>query len=132
MTGTVFKKLRHLGFAAFGGMGTARVKAAACRRVKRAGYIAFENGALLGTGLDWIRQRYRRQQRLCIGVHRLRTQLIALGKLYHLTEIHDADTVRDMTHNADIVRNEKICQMLLGLQIFQHVDNLRLNRHVQS
>ena len=37
-----------------------------------------------------------------------------------------------MANNAEVVRNEKISQIQFLLQIFKHVDNLRLNRNVQS
>ena len=62
---------------------------------------------------------------------RVAAELIAFRELDHLAEIHDADAVGDVAHNADIVCDEQIGQVLFTLQILQHVDDLRLDRHVQ-
>ena len=58
---------------------------------------------------------------------RVAAELTAFRELDHLAEIHDADAVGDVAHNADIMRDEQIGQVLFTLQILQHVDDLRLD-----
>ncbi|OIQ72302.1 hypothetical protein GALL_460750 [mine drainage metagenome] len=51
--------------------------------------------------------------------------------LDNLAALHDADTIRDAAHNAQIMGDEQQAHPLVALQVGQQVKDLRLNRHVQ-
>ena len=52
--------------------------------------------------------------------------------LHDMTEIHDADLVGNMFDHADVMRDKQIREIHLFLNIFQKVDDLSLDRNVQS
>ena len=58
-------------------------------------------------------------------------QRTARRELDNSTEIHHRDAVRDVLDDCEVMRNEKIGQAELRLQIDQQVDDLRLHRHVE-
>ena len=58
-------------------------------------------------------------------------QLVAVGQLHHLAQIHDADAVGDMLDNAQVMGDEQVGQTHLLLQILKHIDDLCLNGNVQ-
>ena len=52
--------------------------------------------------------------------------------LHHLAHIHHSDPVRDVLDHRQVVGDEKVCQVELLLEVFQKVDDLRLDRDVES
>ena len=72
VAGADFDEFRHLDLAARLGIGAARVKRAAGRRIDRARHVALQQP--LGALQLRVRHRHRRQQRLGIGVLRVREQ----------------------------------------------------------
>ena len=80
---------------------------------------------------DRIRNRHRREKCPRIRVQRILVQLVAVGNLDNVAEVHHRDAVADMPHNGQVVRDEQVCQPELVLQVFQQVDYLRLNGHIQ-
>ena len=58
-------------------------------------------------------------------------QLVAVGQLHHLAQIHHADAVGDVLHNAQVMGDEQVGQTHLLLQILEHIDDLSLNGNVQ-
>ena len=131
MAGGDLLEIRHA-FGAF----VARVRAAgaegaAARRVQRARDIAGEHDALVGAGDLRIRDRDGGQKRLGIRVQGMVIDLVGVGQLDHLAEVHDGDAVGDMAHDQQIVGDEQIGQAEFFLQLGEHVDDLRLDRHVQ-
>ena len=107
----------------------AGMKFAAGRRLDRAWNIPFQNDCF--TVVIQIRRRNRRKQCLRIWMGRMRIKLLCRSQLYHIAQIHHADTVADVLDNAQVMRNEQIGQVFLLLQIQKQVDHLRLNRNVQ-
>ena len=85
--------------ANFSGVGTARVKAAACGRIGRAGYIAFEDDAPARPFPARIRNRHGRQERPRVGVQRIVENLIARAQLDDLAEVHNRHAVADVAHH---------------------------------
>ena len=65
-------------------------------------------------------------------MHRIVEQLIRLGQLDDLAEIHHRDTMAEMAHHAQIMGDEQISQIELLSQILQQVDYLGLDRHVEG
>ena len=64
-------------------------------------------------------------------MRRIGIQLVGLGNLTHLAEIHHRDTVGDVLDHGEVVRDEHKRQAVLGLQILEQIENLRLDRNVK-
>ena len=107
----------------------ARVELTALRRVHRTGNIALKDGKLLAA--DGIRGRDRVQQRFRVWMHRMLEDLVRSRQLDHRSKVHNTDAVGNVLHNAQVVRDEHIGQVLALLQIKQQVDDLRLNGNVE-
>ena len=131
MTLVVFLEFRHAFRALRLGIGASGMKAAALGRVHRAGNIALKNYALTGMGNLRVRHGNCRQQRFCIGVHRVLVQLVALAQLDQAAKIHNTDAAGDMANNGKVVRDEKIGKTQIVLHILQHIDNLRLDGNIK-
>ena len=59
-------------------------------------------------------------------------KLFARGKFHEFSKVHDGDSCRKVLHKCQVMRNEKIGESHVFLQLFEQVDDLRLNGHVQS
>ena len=103
----------------------ARMELAAGRRIDGAGNIALEN-LDLAIGVK-VRRRNGVHQRLSVGVLGIVEQLLRVGQLDDIAQIHNADAVGDIFDDRQIVRDEQVRQILLVLQVFQQVDDLRLD-----
>ena len=58
--------------------------------------------------------------------------LLRLSDLHDFSKIHDCDPITDIIDRTEPVSDKKQCQMQLLLQALQQIQDLRLNRHVQS
>ena len=56
---------------------------------------------------------------------------IRTRQLHHLAQVHHGDAIGNMAHHQQIVGNEQVGQIQLILQVVKHIDDLRLNGHVQ-
>ncbi len=74
----------------------------------------------------------RVDQRLRVGMLRILDHLLRRSLLDDAAQIHDADAVRHVLHDCQIVADEQVGQAQLSLQILHEVKNLRLNGHVQG
>ena len=54
-----------------------------------------------------------------------------VGVFDDAAEIHDGDLVADVLDHAEVVRDEDVAQLELLAQVFQQVDDLGLDGHVQ-
>ena len=68
---------------------------------------------------------------LRVGVLRVVEQFVAVRQFDHSAEIHYRDAVAEMAHDAEVVGDEQIGQVELFAQLFQQVDDLRLDRDVE-
>ena len=59
-------------------------------------------------------------------------QRASRGELHDPAEIHHGDTVADMFDHREIVRDEKVRQVELALEIDEQVDNLSLDRNIEG
>ena len=75
--------------------------------------------------------RRRGEQGARVGVQRPRIDLIGEAQFDDVAELHHRDTVGDVAHDREVVRNEELGQPKLLLQVLHQVDHLRLNRYVQ-
>ena len=60
------------------------------------------------------------------------TQEFARGSEFHdLSGIHHRHAIRDVAHDAKIVRDEKYRHAEALLEVAEQIQNLRLNRHIK-
>ena len=57
--------------------------------------------------------------------------IIRRSYFHHVAQIHDADTIRDMSDHRQIVGNKQVRQVHLFLDVFQQVDDLSLDRDIE-
>ena len=62
---------------------------------------------------------------------RVGVDLVAVGQLHDLAQVHDRHTVADVLDDPQVVRDEEVGQAELLLQVLQQVDDLRLDRDVE-
>ena len=62
---------------------------------------------------------------------RVAEHLLGARQLNHVSEIHNADPVRNVSYNGEVVRDEHIREVFLFLQLLKKVDYLRLNGNVK-
>ena len=65
-------------------------------------------------------------------MHGIIEKVFFLAELHHAAEIHDSYLVGNMLYDGKVVRYEYVSQVILLLQVFEKVYDLRLNGHVQS
>ncbi len=65
-------------------------------------------------------------------MQRVVEQFVALGELDDPAEIHHRDPLAEMPDHRQIVRDEQIGQVELVAQILEQIDDLRLDRYVES
>ena len=58
-------------------------------------------------------------------------QFTTICQFHQITQIHNTDTVGNMLYHREIMSDKQIGQPSLLLQIFKHIDDLRLNRYIQ-
>ena len=64
-------------------------------------------------------------------MHRPLIQILFVGQLHHMAQIHDHDPVGNMFDDAQIMGNENVRHAHFLLQIHKQVQHLRLNGYVQ-
>src|SRR5438046_429353 len=110
----------------------ARVEAAARRRVHGRRYVTGQDDALALLLHLRIGDRHGGQQRLAVWVERVLVKVDAVGELDDLSQVHDRDAVADVAHHGEVVRDEQVRELEAVLQLFEQVDDLRLNGDIQS
>src|SRR5450759_3423532 len=110
----------------------ARVEDAALGRVRRAGHIALEDDAPPGALGGGIGDRHRREQRLGVRVLRVVIEHHAIRDLDDLAEVHDGHAVGGVLDHRQVVGDEDVRQFELVLKVFEQVDDLRPNGHVEG
>src|SRR5262249_7851139 len=107
----------------------ARPKATTGRRIVRARYIALEDAP--PPARRRLRNRYRRQERLRIGVSRIGKQRALVGVFHDPPEVHHRNAVGDVLHHREVVCDEDVRETKPLLQIREQVDHLGLDRDVE-
>ena len=62
---------------------------------------------------------------LCIGA-----DILGGTRFHNVSKIHDRNRIGNVFYNGEVVGNEEIGHILLALELFEQVDDLRLNRNV--
>jgi len=127
-TGDDHAQLRRLDPAALDGKRAARVEGAGLRGIGRGGDLAGNRPECRRAALEL---RHRLHERLGIRVPRRRVDRRRRPALDDAAEIHHRDTVAEMPHDAEIVRDEQHRQIELAAQAQEQVDDLRLDRNVE-
>lgn len=78
-----------------------------------------------------IHSKNSRQQRLGIRVKRILKQFIRRTGFNHRPQIHNADVIRNMADDRQIMRDKHVSQLILILQIHQQIQNLCLNGNIK-
>src|SRR6056297_161662 len=108
---------------------TAILERTARRWVDRARDASFEEDPV---GLPVrVRVGDRRKQTFRVGVERRREDVLDVAELGDFSEVHHGDAVTDVPDDTDIVRDEQIRDILLGLDIVEKVEYLGLDAHVE-
>lgn len=105
-------------------------EAAGIRQVDRRGNFALDN-LTLRLILAHDRQRNCRKQCLSVRMQRILEQQISRCFFYHSSHIHNRNIIRKIFYYGQVMGNEDIGQAQILLQLFEQVQNLRLNRNVQ-
>ena len=92
-------ELRCLLFTLLCRIWTSGVETTSAWRVHRTWHISLKDDPLSCTAQLRIRYRNCREKCLCVRMDRVAVQLIALTKLYQRSQIHNTDSVGDMTYN---------------------------------
>ncbi|MNO09295.1 hypothetical protein D3C81_2323640 [compost metagenome] len=61
---------------------------------------------------------------------RIAKDLLLRADFHHLAKVHDCDAGANVFDRAKAMGNEQIRQAKLALQLFQQVQDLRLNRYI--
>ena len=78
-----------------------------------------------------MRRQRRRKQRFRIGMQRVFVQLLRVGVLHNLPQIHHRRLRRHIAHGGQVVGNQQVADIVLLLQILQQVHHLRPDGHIQ-
>src|SRR5215217_3666192 len=118
--------------AGFGGVRATGPEPATRRGVHRRRHVAFQDHAF-ALQLDvGVGDGDRGEQSLGVWVQRVAVELIAGRHLYHHAEVHNPHAVGDVLDHREVVGDEQIGQVPLSLELLHQVDDLRLDRDVQS
>ncbi len=90
-----------------------------------------EHDLRAGASFPWIGHGHGGQERTGVRVHRLLVEVVALGELHRVTEVHDHHAVRDVADDVQIVRDEDVGEAELALEVLEQVEDLRLDRDVE-
>src|SRR6266480_4864110 len=102
--------------AAIEGMRATGVEAAAARRAGGVGHVAFDGGTATVALDGRVGHRDDREQRLRVGVLRIRVQRVAVGDLDELAEVHDRDPRAHVPDDAQVMADEDVGEVVLVLQ----------------
>ena len=107
----------------------ARVEAAARRRIEGARHLALQDD--LVAHVVGVRGQRVVQQDLRVRVQRIRVELVGVGGLDELAQVHDADARADVLHHRQIVSDEEIAHARAILDLAQEVHHLSADRDVE-
>src|SRR6266545_416634 len=82
--------------------------------------------------LPRIGNGYGREQGLRVLIGRVLVDVLRVAHLDDLPSVHDRDPVAHRPDHCEVVRDEEVREVELPLEIFQQVEDLRLDRDVES
>jgi len=72
------------------------------------------------------------QERLGVGMAGVGKEFLGGGQFHQPAQVHDRNAVADVADHRKIVRNEKIGQLVLFLEVLKEVDDLCLDRDIKG
>src|ERR1043166_5271391 len=109
----------------------ARMEPARARWVDRVRHVALEDDLLASAALLGVGDRHSREQRAGVGMLRSEVELVAIGELDAVAEVHHHDAVGDVADDVQVVRDEDVRQSEFLLQVLEQVEDLRLDGDVE-
>ena len=106
------------------------MEAAAGGRIHGARNLADQH-VLVFLAYGRIRLRHGLQKEAGVRVFRILIHVLGIANFAYLSKEHDAYPVGQVTHHAEVVRNEQVGQLEFGLQVSKQVEHLCLNRYVK-
>ena len=100
------------------------------RRIVRARHIASKHDSL-GLRL-WVGYGYGGQQGSAVWVEGLCIDILGRCHFHQFSQIHDRNTIGDMTDDGQVVGDEQICKSTVVAQIGEQIEHLGLYRYIQS
>ena len=108
---------RHFLFTFLGAAAATRMKRAACRCMQRAGNLTFQHHAVAALLAVIIRGRYGRKQCAGVRMQRVVEQLSGIHDLDQVAQVHNADAVRNMADNSQVMRHKNVGKAQFFLQV---------------
>ena len=105
---------------------------AASRWGNRRRELALDGRGVVQSGDFGVRDRDRVDQPLGVGVGGMRVHLCSRADLDKLAQVHDPDSVGQVLQDRQVVRDHDQGQVVALLQRADEVEDLGLNRHVES
>ena len=96
------------------------------------GHVALQDDPLPLPLLLRIGDGHGGQQGDGVRVVRVLVQRVPVGNLDDLAEVHDPDLVGDVADHGQVVGDEHVGEAQPVLQVFEQVDDLSLDRHVEG
>ena len=109
----------------------AGMETATARRIDWTRNITLQTSILIVQTMT-TNMRDRIQQSLRIRVHRMVKKLTCFRKFYDLTQIHHGNAIGNILHNTQVMGDNHQRLVILFLQFDHQVDDLALNRNIQS
>ena len=72
------------------------------------------------------------QQQACIGVTRSGKKVFGCSLFDDLACVHQRHTVSHVSHHAQVMRDQQQAQLALALQVFEQIQHLLLDGHIQG
>jgi hypothetical protein len=82
--------------------------------------------------LSGFQLRNGMEQDLGVGMQRPTEEILTIGHLHHLSHIHHGNAITDMFDDSKVMGDEKISETQLISQVHQEVQDLCLDRNIQS
>ncbi len=132
MARTFIFQNRNIRFTGLHGHRTSRVKDTTRWRVDWAGHFTGHD-VVFPMFFDFrIGNRYGIQQCLGIWMLRIVVEFITIRHFHNLAQIHYCDLVAQVANDTQIMSNEQISQVEFLPQVFKQINDLGLNRNIES
>lgn len=118
--------------APLGGEGAACGKGASFGRMGGAGHFTGEDDARAAPFEFGVGDRYGGEEGLCVGMQRRGIEVGGRGNFNDISKIHDGDSGGEVFDHAQVVGDEEVGEAELFLEVFEEVDDLRLDGDVEG
>ena len=71
----------------------------------------------------WVWLRHGGHERLGVGLWRAGEELVDFGQSDQTPNVHHGDSVADVAHDAQVVGNEEMRQVVVGVQVLEQIEH---------